>query len=255
MRCRIAGQIGFGLDNHPAAGPVRSVPNQPMAREFCRHDLGRRVIERAWQRVEGFVFWTGLNHAGSYYNARMKASPGEIWTIGHSTRSSEEFIALLQENRIQAVADVRRFPGSRRHPQFSQAQLSATLTGLGIHYFHLPELGGRRAPRPNSPNTAWRNTAFRGYADYMMTAEYRAGLERLLDMAKEWRTAILCAEAVWWRCHRSLIADDLKARGFTVWNIMSAGKVEAHPYTSAAKVVNGKLSYQEDAPEPELPLA
>src|SRR5947209_7316735 len=101
----------------------------------------------------------------------MKASPPEIWTIGHSTRPIEDFIGLLRENKIGAVVDVRRFPGSRRHPQFGQPQLSAALAKEGIDYIHLPELGGRRAPQPDSPNTAWRNAAFRGYADYMMTPE------------------------------------------------------------------------------------
>jgi uncharacterized protein (DUF488 family) len=182
----------------------------------------------------------------------MNASPRDIWTVGHSTRSIEEFLALLQENQIDAVADVRQFPGSRRYPQFSHAQLSASLDEVGIKYFHLPELGGRRKPLPDSPNTRWRNAAFRGYADYMMTPEFRAGMDRLLDIAKQFRTAIMCAEAVWWRCHRSLVADYLKARGHAVWNIMSAGKVELHPFTSAARLVNGDLSYRDE--EPELSL-
>jgi uncharacterized protein (DUF488 family) len=184
----------------------------------------------------------------------MNASPTEIWTIGHSTRSIDEFVGLLRENSINALVDVRRFAGSRRHPQFSQVQFSSSLAEAGIKYFHLPELGGRRAPLPDSPNTAWRNAAFRGYADYMMTDEFRGGMERLQEIAGKSRTAIMCAEALWWQCHRSLIADDLKARGWTVWNILGAGKVELHPFTSAARLVNEKLSYRAAEREEELPL-
>src|SRR6185312_11939964 len=153
-------------------------------------------VKRTRQRAEQRSFRFILHHAGSYYIVLMNASPTEIWTIGHSTRSIEEFIALLNESKIKAVADVRRFPGSRRHPQFSQPQLASALAEAGIEYFHLPELGGRRAPRRDSPNTAWRNEAFRGYADYMMTADFRAGIERLLEIARRLHTAILCAEAV-----------------------------------------------------------
>ncbi|HZV35018.1 MAG TPA: DUF488 domain-containing protein [Verrucomicrobiae bacterium] len=184
----------------------------------------------------------------------MKASQGEIWTIGHSTRSIGAFLALLQENAINALADVRRFPGSRRHPQFSQEQFSASLAGAGIKYLHLPELGGRRAARADSVNTAWRNEAFRGYADYMMTPEFRAGMERLEEAARKSRTAIMCAEALWWQCHRGLISDDLKARGWAVSHIMGPGKIELHPFTSAAQIVDGKLSYQAAERGSELPL-
>ena len=184
----------------------------------------------------------------------MKASPGEIWTIGHSTRSIDDFIALLQENNIKCLADVRRFPGSRRHPQFGQDQFSASLAAVGIKYHHLPELGGRRAARPDSPNTAWRNKAFRGYADYMSTAEFRAGMERLEEISKNSRMAIMCAEALWWQCHRGLIADDLKSRGWSVWHILGPRKVELHPFTSAARIVDGKLNYQAGKREAELSL-
>src|SRR5689334_19135925 len=135
----------------------------------------------------------------------MAAKPTEIWTIGHSTRAIEEFIKLLKEQNIGVLADVRQFPGSRRYPQFGQEQLCKSLAKEGIEYVHFPELGGRRKARPDSPNTAWRNEAFRGYADYMMTGEFRAGMGRLLKLARRKRTAIMCAEAVWWRCHRGLI--------------------------------------------------
>jgi uncharacterized protein (DUF488 family) len=128
----------------------------------------------------------------------------------------EEFLEILREHHITFLADVRRFPGSRRHPQFGQDALAASLRAAGISYVHFPELGGRRSARKDSPNTAWRNAAFRGYADYMMTTEFHSGIERLLSMADRNRVAVMCAEAVWWQCHRSLIADFLKASGHEV---------------------------------------
>ena len=146
----------------------------------------------------------------------------QLWTVGHSNRTLEQFIELLTAQRIQLLADVRRFPGSRRLPHFNQENLSKSLAGVGIDYVHFPELGGRRKALPNSPNNAWRNEAFRGYADFMMTPEFRAGIDRLLKSAREKRTAIMCAEALWWQCHRSLIADYLKAAGHTVMNILAA---------------------------------
>jgi len=166
-----------------------------------------------------------------------------IWTIGHSTRERTLFEGLLTENRIQILADVRRFPGSRKHPQFGQDTLRESLADIGIEYVHFPELGGRRKPRPDSQNTAWRNESFRGYADYMETEAFRAGIQRLLAFAKKQRTAIMCAEATWWRCHRALISDYLKADGIDVWHILDASKCELHPYTSAAQIRDGKLSY------------
>lgn len=166
-----------------------------------------------------------------------------IWTIGHSTRTFDEFLALLRSAEIAALADVRRFPGSRRLPHFGQDLLRDALAAAGISYTHFPELGGRRRPRPDSPNTAWRDQAFRGYADYMMTDEFRAGVARLLAFARQQPTTFMCAEALWWQCHRGLIADDLKAAGHDVLHIMGSGKIEPHPYTSAARIVNGALSY------------
>jgi uncharacterized protein (DUF488 family) len=185
---------------------------------------------------------------------KMNTTPLEIWTIGHSTRSIEDFLHLLQLNDIRALVDVRRFPGSRRHPQFGQPQLSSSLRQAQIDYVHLPELGGRRPALPDSPNTNWRNEAFRGYADYMMTDTFRLGIERLREVASAKRTAIMCAEALWWQCHRSLIADYLKAAGHTVRHILSPTKVELHPFTAAARMTNGTLSYRNSDPEPELPL-
>jgi uncharacterized protein (DUF488 family) len=186
-----------------------------------------------------------------------------IWTIGHSTRSLDHFISLLKENGIKLVADVRMFPGSRRYPHFSKPALEESLRPSEIRYEHFPDLGGRRKPKPDSYNTAWRNASFRGYADYMETEEFRKGIERLLDLAARggaawaaaeskhdawegatpWRTAIMCAEAVWWHCHRSLISDYLKARGMEVIHILDENKTEPHPFTSAARIIDGALSY------------
>jgi uncharacterized protein (DUF488 family) len=171
-----------------------------------------------------------------------------IWTVGHSTREIGVFISLLEENGIKLLVDVRSWPGSKRYPQFNREALAESLADAGIRYEHFPELGGRRKPKPDSRNTAWRNASFRGYADYMETEEFRKGIERLLDLAREaGPTAIMCAEAVWWRCHRSLISDHLKAQGIDVMHILDASKIEPHPFTSAARVVNGKLSYSAEA--------
>jgi len=166
-----------------------------------------------------------------------------IWTVGHSTLTIGDFLALLSANGIMALADVRRFPASRRHPQFNQDELRELLAVEGIEYLHLPELGGRRRARPDSANTVWRNLSFRGYADHMETDAFRAGVERLLQLARDKRTAVTCAEAVWWRCHRALIADYLKASGVNVIHLNSAARNTVHPYTTAARISNGKLSY------------
>jgi uncharacterized protein (DUF488 family) len=177
-----------------------------------------------------------------------------IWTIGHSTRTIEDFLALLKALNIESVVDVRHYPGSRRYPQFNKEPLAESLAKVGIEYRHLLKLGGRRHPRPDSHNTAWRNEAFRGYADYMDSEAFAEGIKSLIHFAPKRRVAIMCAEAVWWRCHRSLIADYLKSHGHQVLHIQSATKIEEHPFTSAARIVNGKLSYQAAAVEAELPL-
>jgi uncharacterized protein (DUF488 family) len=170
-----------------------------------------------------------------------------LWTIGHSTRKIEQFISLLEENGIKLVVDVRGLPGSKRYPQFNKQALAQSLREHAIHYEHLPELGGRRKPRPDSRNTAWRNASFRGYADWMETEEFRKGIERLVDLtSKVGPAAIMCAEAVWWSCHRALISDYLKVRGIEVIHIVDANKTEPHPYTSAARMVDGALSYTND---------
>jgi uncharacterized protein (DUF488 family) len=156
---------------------------------------------------------------------------GTVWTIGHSTRPLETFLELLAVNGIEAVADVRRYPGSRRWPHFARESLADTLAARGLHYLWLPELGGRRTPRPDSPNTAWRSAAFRGYADYMATEAFAVGLDRLVNLASGLKTSLLCAESLWWRCHRGLIADVLRWLGFEVIHIMGPGATRPHPYT------------------------
>jgi len=169
----------------------------------------------------------------------------QIWTIGHSTRSIEDLISLLKKNEIKLLADVRSWPGSKRYPQFNKEVLGKSLHEHAIRYEHFPELGGRRKPNADSANTAWRNASFRGYADHMETEQFHKGVERLLTLAREaGPAAIMCAEAVWWRCHRSLISDYLKACGIEVMHILDSNKIEAHPFTSAARIVNGELSYR-----------
>lgn len=185
---------------------------------------------------------------------RRSDSTQRIWTIGHSTRTIEDFTALLAQNSIALLADVRLLPGSKRYPHFNSDALAGSLGEQGIRYEHFAELGGRRRPRPDSPHTAWRNDAFRGYADHMDTAEFQAGIARLLEFASATGpAAIMCAEAVWWRCHRGLVSDYLKVRGIEVLHIVDTKKPEPHPWTSAATIVDGRLSYAAPA-SPDLPL-
>jgi uncharacterized protein (DUF488 family) len=168
----------------------------------------------------------------------------KLWTVGHSTRTIEKFVSLLEEHGIKLLADVRLLPGSKRYPQFNKETLEDSLGKVGICYEHFPELGGRRKAKPDSKNSAWRNESFRGYADYMETEQFSKGVERLLNRAAEaGPTAIMCAEAVWWRCHRSLISDYLKARGIEMLHVLDTNKTEPHPYTSAARIENGNLNY------------
>jgi uncharacterized protein (DUF488 family) len=167
-----------------------------------------------------------------------------VWTVGHSTRSAEEFGQMLVAHGIKVLVDVRMFPGSRRYPQFNREALSKSLAAIGIAYKHELRLGGRRAPRKDSHNTAWKNPQFRAYADHMETDEFRNGVEGLLELARESRVAVMCAEALWWRCHRSLISDYLKAADHTVIHILDQTKTEEHPFTSAARIVDGHLSYR-----------
>jgi len=168
----------------------------------------------------------------------------EIFTIGHSNQDLDPFVAALRAHDIALLADVRRFPSSRRLPHFNGPALAASLDAHGIAYLHMPDLGGRRPARKDSRNTAWRNAGFRGYADYMETTEFRAAIARLIEEASRHRLAIMCAERLWWQCHRGLIADALKAQGHEVTHILSAASREPHPYTSAASIVDGRLSYE-----------
>jgi uncharacterized protein (DUF488 family) len=176
-----------------------------------------------------------------------------VYTIGHSTRSLEELVGLLRAHGVRLLADVRTVPGSRRLPHFARASLEAELPRQGIGYVHLPELGGLRKPRPGSPNGGWRNAAFRGYADHMLTPEFRAGVDRLLELAAAQPTAVMCAEAVPWRCHRSLLADALLLRDVEVRHVTGPGEAAPHRLTPFAVRVGDRLEYP-PAPGDTLPL-
>lgn len=175
-----------------------------------------------------------------------------MWTVGHSTRPADDFIALLQAHDIQSLADVRRFPASRRHPHFSRENLERALAAHAIDYVWMPALGGRRSPRPDSANTGWRVAAFRGYADYMETPEFADALAELLDVAFASRTAVMCAESLWWQCHRRLIADALLAVGHSVLHIQSRDDAVPHKLIPPAAIRDGQLSYAAAQPELEL---
>ena len=166
-----------------------------------------------------------------------------VWTVGHSTRTAEEFSAVLVAHDVEALVDVRRFPGSRRLPHFHGAELERTLEAAGIGYQWIPALGGRRRPAPDSPNVAWRHSAFRGYADHIPTEEFAAGLFELLMIGGGLRTAVMCAEMLWWQCHRRLIADVLTALGVQVLHIRSDKAAEAHRLAPPALIVDGELTY------------
>lgn len=168
----------------------------------------------------------------------MSIEAARIWTIGHSTRSLHDFIGLLQEQRIEVIADVRRYPGSRRHPQFGSVALAESLAAGAIDYRHFVALGGRRRALPDSRNGVWRNPAFRGYADYMASSEFRAALAMLMTLARRQRCAILCAELLWWRCHRSMIADDLLLHGWDVVHILDPGKTAPHALREPARLLD-----------------
>jgi uncharacterized protein (DUF488 family) len=167
-----------------------------------------------------------------------------IWTIGHSTRSAAEFEELLLAHHIKTLVDVRTYPISRRLPHFNQKEFSEHLASIGVEYRHLPSLGGMRKPLPNSKNSAWKNASFRGYADHMETETFINGIRELLKTAQNSTTAFMCAESLWWKCHRSLIADYLKSKGHEVIHILKVDKTEIHPYTSTARIVDGELSYE-----------
>ena len=173
-----------------------------------------------------------------------------LYTIGHSTRELSEFLRLLGEHRIDRIVDVRRYPGSRRYPHFGSESLRASLEAVGVAYRHAPELGGRRRPAADSPNLYWRNDSFRAYADYMMTPEFRRALSVVLAEAEQERTAVMCAEAVPWRCHRNLISDAVVAAGLPVEHIVGAGPSQSHALSQGARVAaDGSLSYPPPATE------
>lgn len=174
----------------------------------------------------------------------MEAYLNAIWTIGHSTRTLDELVAMLGSFGIEMVIDVRHFPGSRKFPHFNKEELTVALPERNIKYEHLLALGGRRKLNKESKNTAWRHPAFRSYADYMETDAFKEGIDRLKEIAQRRRTAYMCSEAVWWSCHRAMISDCLKVDGWRVMHIMGMAKAEEHPYTSPARIENGKLTYK-----------
>ncbi|KXK34937.1 MAG: DUF488 domain-containing protein [Chlorobi bacterium] len=168
---------------------------------------------------------------------------GTVFTIGHSTRSLAQFTELLTVHSVQVLADVRRFPYSRKYPHFNTDVLRNSLAESNIVYRHYPGLGGRRRPNPDSRNTAWRNASFRGYADYMETAVFQTAIQEFQEDALRRVCAVMCSEAVWWRCHRALIADFLTARGWQVLHILSSSTVEEHSYTEPARIENNRVVY------------
>lgn len=169
-----------------------------------------------------------------------------IYTIGHSTHSLEEFLAMLQSFGIRLLIDIRSLPGSRKFPQFDKENLQIALPENGIQYAHFPGLGGRRKIHKESKNNRWHNASFRAYADYMETDEFRNAIRELELLAQQQPTAYMCSEAVWWHCHRAMVSDYLKAKGWTVLHIMAIGKIEEHSYTSPARIVNGEVVYSDE---------
>ena len=167
----------------------------------------------------------------------------KLWTIGHSTRSIAEFIALLKAYKIALLVDVRSIPGSRKFPQFNQENLRESLAEAQIGYQHAAGLGGLRKKHPHSRHTAWRNPSFRAYADYMETASFIESAAQLMQLATEARVCICCSEVLWWRCHRSMIADYLKSKGWRVYHIMGPAKAAEHRYTQPAQIQKGTLTY------------
>lgn len=169
-----------------------------------------------------------------------------IYTIGHSTHTLEDFLSMLYSFKIQTLVDIRRFPSSRKFPQFDKENLKIALEEAGINYIHLIDLGGRRKVKKGSKNSRWNNTSFRGYADYMETREFENAIVELEQIAVKKSTVYMCSEAVWWRCHRSMVSDYLKAKGWIVLHIMSIGKAQEHTYTAPAIVNGDRISYAEE---------
>ena len=182
----------------------------------------------------------------------MQARQPTLWTVGHSTRPIDAFIDLLRAHEIRLLVDVRTIPRSRHNPQFNTDALTLSLRDAGLQYRHLPELGGLRKPKKDSINDGWRNASFRGYADYMQTEEFRAAIDALRMFSSQEQTTVMCAEAVPWRCHRSLIADALVMRGWEVRHIMSPENAAPHILTSFAHVEKGMLTYPKPNDSPSL---
>ena len=177
-----------------------------------------------------------------------------IYTVGHSTRDLDDFLRLLVAHGVRQVVDVRRYPASRRHPHFGRDALAGALAGAGIAYHHEPDLGGRRAARSDSTNTAWRSASFRGYADYMETDAFQQALGRVIELARARPTTLLCAEAVPWRCHRQLIADTLVARGEGVSHILSPARLEPHTLSTHARILPGGVVRYPAGPPDQLAM-
>jgi hypothetical protein len=216
-----------------------------LARYFALIQIGRGQAEFN-SRAANFRLERG--YGALPYNGNMQ----RIFTIGHSTLPIEDFIARLKAHGIAQLVDIRTIPRSRHNPQFGSEALAAALEAEGIAYRHMKALGGLRKPRADSPNTGWRNTSFRGYADYMQTPEFQAALETLIRLSQQHPAAIMCAESVPWRCHRSLVADALTARGIPVEDIMPDGRLSAHRLKDFARVEQGHLTYP--SPQAQLPL-
>ncbi len=178
----------------------------------------------------------------------------QVFTIGHSTRPLEEFLALLSAYRVTLLVDIRLVPASRRFPHFTRDSLAASLAAAGMDYLHLNDLGGRRTPRADSPHTGWRSRSFRGYADYMETPQWEAAAAIVLARGRTASTALMCAEAVPWRCHRQLVADGLLVRDATVWHILGRDRLERHRLTPFARVDGIRITYDRPTVTNQLPL-
>jgi uncharacterized protein (DUF488 family) len=179
--------------------------------------------------------------------AHRKSLKGPIFTIGHSTRSIDDFIALLRANGVQRLIDIRTIPKSRHNPQFNGDALARALQAARIDYIHIKELGGLRRARPNSPNTGWRNASFRGFADYMQTDDFQTALDRAVQLGRQKASALMCAEAVPWRCHRSLVSDALLIRGAEVLEIVGDSSPKPHKLTPFARIHGTQITYPAEA--------
>lgn len=186
--------------------------------------------------------------------SKSSSDAARIWTVGHSTRSFEELVAILDDSGIETLVDVRTVPRSRRLPHFNRQTLEEELPKQGVEYVHMPRLGGFRRAAADSPNSAWRNASFRGFADYMLTDQFEDATDELVQIAGRQQTAIMCSEAVPWRCHRSLIADALTARGTPVTHLVGRKREQEHTLTSFARVEGDRVTYPSAEPQLALPV-